>query len=84
MVLQFYLKFPSRHYGFLVKNGLDGSRNLIRTCPHDVNRSQNIVRTSPCVLISSGSPVLIPCDFLHTLLNYNAVRMKPNKNHFMY
>ena len=36
--------------------GLDRSQNLVRTSPHDPNRSQNMVRTSPRVLISSGGP----------------------------
>ena len=39
-----------------LKESLDQSQNLYRTCPHDLNKSQNMVKTSPRVFISSGCP----------------------------
>ena len=51
-----YLSFQTAKILFIVKKSLYRFQNLVRTCPYDLNRSQNTVRTSPCVLISSGSP----------------------------
>ena len=58
-ILTIYLSKERYVLHFEKLQGLDRSQNLVRTSPKYLNRSQNIVRTSSGVLIWSGDPVYI-------------------------